>query len=99
MTDFLHDTDDTGVSQWLRYLIVAIALLTIVGDVLWGGNPLLTAGVWAVGYFWIAPYCVKKATTWNRSKNWAFFIGAMFNLIGLFFYWIYLLIRGKPSGD
>jgi len=98
---WFHDRDDIGVTTGVRAVIIVVAALITLSDGLnnGGGSAFITATVFAVGYFWIAPYCVKKATTWNRSRNWAFIIGAMFNLVGLFFYWIYLYVRSKVKPD
>jgi hypothetical protein len=98
---WFFDRDDTGVSTGVRAIIIAIAALTVLSDGLdnGGGSALIAASIFGVGYFWLGVVAARDAGKWGRSRNWAFFWGSMFNLIGLFAVWVYLFIRSKIDDD
>jgi len=49
------------------------------------------------GWFWCAPRGAQLANDYNRSSNWGFALGCLFNLVGVAFYWIYCWIFGTKQ--
>jgi hypothetical protein len=43
-----------------------------------------------IGYFWIGPWCANIAEDDGREPNSAFVVGALFGLLGLLFYWVWV---------
>ncbi|WP_321505665.1 hypothetical protein [uncultured Methanoregula sp.] len=86
--------DISGVHPWLKYGLAILIVLALIGNLL-SGNVLIGIVVLAIAWFFSGPQCVKLAKRYGRSQNWAFLIGILFNLVGVFFYWIYTKIVGK----
>jgi len=69
---------------WIWIIIVGIGFLhTIQSGIIMG------VGITTLRFL-CANKCVDFATKINKNKSWAFIVGYIANVFGLFFYWIYL---------
>lgn len=78
---------ETGVNlETKKYIAILVWILTILGLL---ANPVFAIIASLAGWYWWAPYLAKYAVIHNKNPTWAFFIGAIFGIIGIIVYWIW----------
>ncbi len=79
------------VPFWAKIILLALYILSILGSGFDFFGPLIAA---VIGWS-----CANKCAGWahkiNKNNTVAFFIGGVFNLIGLLIYWLYYKSRTK----
>ena len=76
-------------------VLKVILWLLLLQSVLYG-NWIIVVIVGIISYA-CANRCVEWATKLNVSKNWAYFIGFFFSIIGTLIYWRYYLVHSKKK--
>jgi len=90
MANEIKDKFDTsGVHPWVKYGL-AILLIIVAIDNLLSGSYLLAIIPIAISWFYSGPQCVKWAQEGRHNQTWAFFIGVVFNLVGVLLYWLFI---------
>lgn len=85
---------DDGVDRRVKILLIIFAGLGCISWI-YLGNPLGVVYILVLfwfQWFFVAKWCLDTAWEHHRSPTWAFFIGVMFSLLGLFVYWIFVKI-------
>ena len=79
--------DISGVHPWVKYgLAILLILAAIESTISTGYLNIIALGI---AWFYAGPQCVKWAQQENHNQTWAFIIGVVFNLVGVFAYWLY----------
>jgi hypothetical protein len=85
--------DTSSVHPWVKYGLAIFSILIFLDNILSGGT-LISVIALGIGWFFAGPQCVKWAQQGKHNQTWAFFIGVMFNLVGLLVYWIFFKMKG-----
>ena len=86
--------DISGVHPWVKYgLAILLIIIAIVSFYSSGYINIIALGI---GWFYSGPQCVKWARKEKYNLSWAFFIGVMFNLVGVLAYWLHIKRLSYP---
>ena len=100
--------EDKKVSRWLIIIAFILVCGAVCLDYSININDTPNDIAYAIGATTvslmggvIALACANKCSDWakkiNKSMNFAYVIGFVFGLLGLLGYWIYFIIKEKPS--
>jgi len=82
------DVDPT----YKKYIAIALWILSILYAL---ANPIFAVFTAIISWYLFAPYLAKYADRHNRNPTWAFALGAICGIFGIFIYWIYVAVTRR----
>jgi hypothetical protein len=86
--------DISGVHPWVKYGLALLLIFALIDSFL--SERYINIIPIGIAWFFAGPQCVKWARKEKHNLTWAFFIGVMFNLVGVLAYWLHIKRLSYP---